>query len=436
MESDTASILIACLLLVLCLGVGGFFTLVETAVTEAHHGRLERLAQDSQIKADTALSMLDTPERTLSLAQVGITFTGIIIGIGTGLLLAPLIGHMLPPRLAGIWWLSLAIAILMMTCITLLVSEFIPKHIALQNPEKVLLRHQRGLSLLLWLLGPLLIVLDRAAHITMLLLGINPDKQTAVTEDEVKDLIEQGAEDGTFERSEQAMVDRIFHMSDQTAYALMTPRTQMLWLDLSDSLKHNLRLIRKTQQDVFPVGRDSLDEFCGILYAKDLLNAALENKSLNIAQYLHKPLFVPRSMEILRVLEKFKASGVHEAMVLDEYGGVIGFLTLDDLLGELIGDESTTTSPSEAEHPQIVPRDDHTWTVDGLCPIDEFKKMFDIDELPDEEHDHYQTMGGFVTSCFGHIPHVHERCHWQDFTFEIKKMDRARVDTIIMTQKK
>mgnify|MGYP000620814339 FL=1 len=130
----------------------------------------------------------------------------------------------------------------------------------------------------------------------------------------------------TAEKTEQDMVDRIFHMSDQTAYAFMTPRTQMLWLDLSDSLKQNLQLIRETPQDIFPVGRDSLDDFCGILYAKDLLNASLECQDLDLSQYIRKPLFIPRSMETFRVLEQFRDTEIHEAMVLDEYGGVIGFL--------------------------------------------------------------------------------------------------------------
>ena len=164
---------------------------------------------------------------------------------------------------------------------------------------------------------PFIRFLSGSAGGVLLLLGINPHVEDTVTEDEVKDLIEQGTEDGTFEKSEQAMVDRIFHMSDQTAYSLMTPRTQMLWLDLTDSLRHNLRIIREHPQNVFPVGRENLDDFCGVLYAKDLLNASLERKSLDLAQYIRKPMFVPRSMETFRVLAKFRDTGIHEAMVLD-----------------------------------------------------------------------------------------------------------------------
>lgn len=264
---------------------------------------------------------------------------------------------------------------------------------------------------------------------------LRKDKQEpeSVIEDEVKGLIEQGTEDGTFEKTEQAMVDNIFHMSDQAISALMTPRTRMLWLDLADPLKHNLRLIRETKQNIFPVGRDSLDDFCGVLHAKDLLNAALLKKPLELTQFIRKPLFVPRSMETLRVLEKMKSEGIHEAMVLDEYGGVIGFVRLMDILEEIIGEPITK---SEQEESQVVKKDDGSWLIDGLYSIDDFKERFEIDELPDEEHDHFQTMGGFLTACFGYIPKKGEKFSWEGFTFEVVAMDRARVAKILITREK
>jgi len=315
-------------------------------------------------------------------------------------------------------------------CLSQLLSELLPRdEAALDEASGDKYRHL--LSLLTLLARPCVLILTPLAHILLLLMGITPQKQGAVTEDEVKELIEQGTEAGTFEKTEQAMVDRIFHMSDQTIYALMTPRTQMLWLDLSDPLKHNLRLIRKHAQDVFPVGRDSLDDFCGVLYAKELLNASLARKTLDLAQYIHKPIFVPRSMETFRVLEMLKHSDMHEAMVLDEYGGVIGFVTLNDIMQEIIGDY---TPAGETEPIQMTPRDEHSWLMDGLYSIDDFKKRFNIAELPDEEHDHYQTMGGFLTSYFGYIPKTGEKCDWNGFTFEVVDMDRARIDKILVTQ--
>lgn len=418
------------ILLILFLSINGFFSMAEIAMAESHRGRLEKLQEEGHPDAGPALIILENPDRMLPLAQAGITLSSILTGLLTGAFLAPVLArfiHFIPHA----YLLSLMVSILVVTYVTLLFSEFLPKKTALQNPEQFLLNHHRSLNRLAKFMQPLLSLCSRSANLILLLIGINPNIEDTVTEDEVKDLIEQGTEDGTFEKTEQNMVDRIFHMSDQTAYSLMTPRTQMLWLDLSDPLKHNLRLIRETPQDIFPVGRDSLDDFCGVLYAKDLLNASLERRPLELSQYIRKPLFVPRSMETFRVLEKFRQTGTHEAMVLDEYGGVIGFLTLDDIVQEIIGDSHGANEPEPA---QITQRDENSWLVDGLLSIDDFKERFDIDELPDEDHDHYQTMGGFLTSYFGYIPKAGERKEWNGLIFEVVDMDRARIDKIMITR--
>ena len=431
MDSTDAGLLLV--LIVILLLLNSFFSLIETALMESHKSRLERLAEDEGEDAEdarAALAILDEPEDALSVTQIGITLMGILSGVASGVLLAPLLARplaFLPHATA----FSLVISIVVMTYILLLVGEFLPKKTALQKPEEVLLKHHKALTRLTRLMQPLIALLSRSANLILLIFGFNPKYDDTVTEDEVKDLIEQGTEDGTFEKTEQDMVDRVFHLSDQTAYALMTPRTQMIWLDLADSLRHNLRVIRQTPQEIFLVGRENLDDFCGILYAKDLLNASLAHKSLELSQYLRKPMFVPRSMELFRLLEKFRDTGIHEAMVLDEYGGVIGMITLDDILQDIIGASHTSV---ESEPMQITPRDDHSWYIDGLSSIDDFKERFDIDKLPDEDHDHYQTMGGFLTSYFGYIPKAGEKATWNGFTFEVVDMDRARINKILVTQ--
>lgn len=407
-----------------------FFALSETAITESHKSRLERLADEEGKHADDALKILDDPEKLLSVVQVGITFTSILIGLLIGGAVAPILAEaisFLPyPHLAAAVASTAVIAY-----ISLLLGEFLPKKIALQDPERCLIRFASWLMRLERSMRPAVSCLAGSAKVILLFIGVNPDKPDIVTEDEVKDLIEQGTEEGTFEKTEQTMVDNIFHMSDQTAYALMTPRTQMFWLDLEDSPEHNLNLILTNPDTVIPVGRGSLDDFCGILYAKDLLNASLEKKELDLASFVRQPMFVPRSMETFRVLEKFRETGMHEAVVLDEYGGVIGFLTLSDIVSEIIGD---SFSADEPDMPQMIPRGEDSWYMDGLFSIDDFKEKFDIDEpLPDEDKAHFQTMGGFLTSYFGYIPKEAETCRWGDFRFEIVDMDRARIDKILVT---
>lgn len=196
------------------------------------------------------------------------------------------------------------------------------------------------------------------------------------------------------------MVERIFHMGDQTAYSLMTPRTRMEWLDLDDDLDDNLAFIRESKSAVFIAGKDSLDEFCGIIYAKDLLNAVLDGKPLELASLVKKPLLIPRSMEPFRVMEKFRESGVNEGIVLDEFGGVIGFITYQDIVDKITAD----TAEEDEEGNPLEEIGDHVWQLEGLCSIDDFKERFNLEKLPDEERDHYQTMGGMVTALFGYIP--------------------------------
>ena len=426
-SSDTGLLLMLLCFLLVSLG---FFSLMETAIAESHRSKLERLLEEGNAHAAKALDLLEQSDRMLSLTQIGITMSSILIGACTGLLLTPRIAKLLPVPHADT--LALIVSVLLITTAALLFGEFLPKKTALQKPETMLLKYHGIMRLLARITRPLVSLLSGAANMILLIFGINPHAADTVTEDEVKDLIEQGTEDGTFEKTEQAMVDKIFHLSDQTAYALMTPRTQMLWLDLADSLWENMQLIRQTPQDIFPVGRDSLDDFCGVLYAKDLLNATLAHEVLDLSQYIRKPLFIPRSMETFRVLKQFRSTGIHEAMVLDEYGGVIGFLTMDDILQEIAGFSFTT---HEEETAQLTSRDENSWLVDGLYDIDDFKAKFSIDELPDEDHDHYQTMGGFLTSYFGYIPKAGEHIDWQDFTFEVMDMDGPRIDKIMITKK-
>ena len=421
------------LLTVFLVSASSFFALAETAITESHKSRLEKLADDGDKNAVAALTILEMPENVLSVVQIGITLTSILLGIVIGSAIAPLLEEILRflPYAHTIAFVLSTIAI---SYFTLLMGEFLPKKIAWQNPEKYLQRFHRWLHVLEYITRPAVSFLSNSANFLLLLAGINPHVTDTVTEDEVKDLIEQGTEEGTFEKAEQTMVDNIFHMSDQTAYALMTPRTQMFWIDLEDSIEHNLRLIKENPETIIPVGRDSLDDFCGILHAKDLLDACLEKRPIELSPFIRQPLFVPRSMETFRVLEKFRETGVHAAVVLDEYGGVIGFLTLTDIMNEIIG---TSFDADEIDAPQMIPRGKDAWYMDGLFSIDDFKEKFDIDvPLPDEDKAHFQTMGGFLTSYFGYIPKETEVCQWNDFTFEIVDMDRARIDKILVTHRR
>ena len=425
-----SSILPLALIIFLAL-TGGYFSLIETALKESSHGRLEKLSDDGNTVAKSALEILESPSLPLSVAQIGISLTGILAGI-CSVFNARFLSEQVV-FFAGTEIFSLAISVGFTTFIILLVGEFLPKRAAQQMPEEFLLKHYKSFRLIVKIFTPFVTMFSKIAGGVMIILGMNPETSDTVTEDEVKDLIEQGTEDGTFEKSEQVMVDRIFHLSDQTAYSLMTPRTQIVWLDISDELAHNLKIIRENPNTVLPVGNGSLDDCRGIIHTKDLLNVLLAAKNeteIDLTKLIKKPMYVPRTMETFRLVEKFQISGDSEAMVLDEYGGVIGFITLDDIMQEIVGAKDID-NPEETQFSRL---DKNSWLVDGLYEIDDFKRRFDIEFLPDEERDHFKTMGGFITSYFGYIPKVGETCEWNGLLFEVKSMDRARIAKIFVKQ--
>ncbi|MBR5913833.1 MAG: HlyC/CorC family transporter [Selenomonadaceae bacterium] len=415
--------------------MSGYFSLMETSLNEARHGRLEKLAQDGDKDAEAALKILDSPLNALYTAQIGITVTGILSGCSSILLSEFILIEInsLPhvDIVSHVEIISLVISFAVVIFIMLIFGSFLPARIAQQSPENFLMNHHKSIRVIVFLMMPLVYVFDKISGGLMMLFGMNPETTDTVTEDEVKELIEQGTEDGTFEEFERETVDKIFQLSDETVYALMTPRLHMSWLNITDDVEKNLKIIRETNQTIFPVGEGSLDEFKGVIYAKDLLDAVLNlqpDEKLDLTTLLKKPVFVPRTMEIFRLVDKFKVSGASAAIVNGEYGGVIGFVTLDDIAGEIVG-----TNEDEPREKQFLQKD-NSYIVDGLCDIDDFKSQFNIETLPDEEHEYFHTMGGFLTSLFGYIPKTGETYDWNGLRFEVIKMDKARIAKIRITE--
>lgn len=425
----TASMLPLALIFFLAI-MSGYFSLMETSLNEGRHGRLEKLVQDGDKNAEAALKILESPTSARSTAQIGITVTGILSGLFT----------LIPAKFIfdKIFFLPHAeviafiISFSAVACVMILFGRFLPARTARQSPENFLVNHHKSINVIVTLMSPLVALFEKFSSGVMIMLGINPETSDTVTEDEVKDLIDQGTEDGTFEKFEREAVDKIFHLSDETAYALMTPRFRMLWLDITDDVEKNLKIIRESKQNIFPAGEGSLDEFRGVIYSKDLLDAVLNLKpgeKIDLTALLKKPVFVPRTMDIFRLVEKFKASDTSAAIVNDEYGGVIGFVTLDDIAGEIVGVKDV-----EQPREKLIAQHDNFYLVDGLCDIDDFKNQFNIENLPEEEHEFFQTMGGFITALFGYIPKVGETYVWNGLRFEVMKMDRARVAKIKISQ--
>jgi putative hemolysin len=259
-------------------------------------------------------------------------------------------------------------------------------------------------------------------------LRVKPSAEPPVTEEEIQVLIEQGTQAGVFEEAEQDMVTGVFRLGDQQVSTIMTPRTEIVWLDLEDSPEETRRKITESAHTQFPVGQGSLDNILGVVQAKGLLSRCLARQPHDLKAVLQRALLVPETKPVLQVIELFRESRMHIALVIDEYGGLQGMVTINDILEGIVGD-----LPAVGEAPPgAVQREDGSWLLDGLMPVDEFKEILQIDELPGEDRGYYHTLGGFVMTRLGHIPSAADHFEWAKFRFEVVDMDGRRVDKVLV----
>jgi putative hemolysin len=259
------------------------------------------------------------------------------------------------------------------------------------------------------------------------LLGVKPSTEPSITPEEIKILIEQGRASGVFEEIEQEMIESILRLDERQVDTCMTPRTQIVWFDLEESPDAIRHKIATSQHSRFPVIEENLDNVLGIVHAKDLLTQLLAGQPLDLQALLRPPLYIPKSMSALKMLDLFKEKRTHLALIIDEYGGTHGIVTHNDILEDIAGNIPAT---SESDEPEAVRREDGSWLLGGLLPIDELKGIFDLGKLADEEN--YRTVGGFVTSQVGTIPTVGQRFEWGELRFEVVDMDGHRVDKVLV----
>jgi putative hemolysin len=261
------------------------------------------------------------------------------------------------------------------------------------------------------------------------LTGNQPRQELPVTEEEVRTLIRRGTAAGVFEASEQDMMEAVIGLGDKSARGLMTPRTQIVWLDLSDSTDTIRTKLSVSGRSRFPVCSGNLDDVVGVVHAKDLLASSLAGEALDLRASVQQPAFVPRTMTALQVLDHIKRSGSHLVFVVDEYGGIEGLLTHHDVLEAIAGDMPLGKSPVESK---AVQRRDGSWLLDGMLAVDEFKEIFNLESLPGERKDAYQTLGGFLFTQMGRVPSVTDFYVWNNLRFEIVDMDGKRIDKVLV----
>lgn len=405
------------------------FIFGEVAISEVHKSQIEKLYARNEKLKSKLLKIINEPIDYLTVMEMGSLIVNFFIGLGLTIFIINLFKEDFN-QLNFSYDISFKIAFIVITTIAIIsFVSILARHIATHNPPKALKFSSDYIILSKKLSLPFIILFRNVVNTVLLIFGVTPNLNQSITEDEVKDLIEKATEEGTFEKVEQDMVDRIFHMSDQSVYALMTPRTSMEWLDIEDPLYKNIDIIKKSSASFFILGKDNLDEIIGVVYLKDIANLLLDKQKIDFSAIAKKPIFVPRSMESFKLLEKFRKNQNNEAIVLDEYGGVIGFITIFDIINEVLGDISSNS----LNNAMLKQENDTTYVFDGLYPIDDFKEKFQIEKLPKEDQGHYKTMGGFLTATFGYLPEVGEKRIWQNYTFEIISMEKNRIGKIKFT---
>lgn len=419
------------IILVLIL-VNGLFAMAEIAIVSSRKLRLQQRADDGDRKAMIALKLADDPSRFLSTVQIWITLVGILAGAFGGATIAEQISLWLQ----GVPWLAaygevigVAVVVLLITYFTLVLGELVPKRLALQNAEKVAVNLAGIMNSVSRIASPLVSFLTVSTDFIVKILGVQADQGPSVTDEDIKSLLAQGTQAGVFQEAEQHMVAGVFRLADWDVGNLITPRTDVVWLDLDDPEVDTQRKIVESTHSQFPVARGSLDNVLGVVHTKDLLVNQLQRQSFNLERLMIEPIVVPESTPALEVLERFKDSPLKMALVIDEFGGLQGLVTINDILGAIVGETVISNQPSEES---IVLREDGSWLMDGMLSIDEFKDFLDLDELPDEKIADYQTLGGFIMTGLGRIPYPADHFEWGEYTFEVVDMDGFRVDKVLV----
>jgi putative hemolysin len=410
--------------------LNGFFAMSELAVVSSRRARLEQMAEQNVRGAKAALGLIDDPTRFLSTVQVGITLVGILAGAYSGATIAEPLGDALFDSLGpAAYPASVAIVVVGITYLSLVVGELVPKRIALNDPEAIAARVARFMRWLSVAGAPVVWFLRVSTDGLLKLLRVPEKPESTVTEEEVKSLIAEGARTGVFHMAERDMIDGVLRLADRSVRSVMTPRVEIVWVDLDDPVETIRREIAESGHSRFPAGRKGLDDLEGVVHTKDLLDQLARTGSFDIAGSLREPLIVHEGTPVLRLLEMFRENPVHMAVVVDEYGVVEGIVTPTDILTAIAGDLPEEVGDAEQE---AVRRDDGSWLMDGMIGIHEAERLLERRNMRGEED--FETLAGFVLARLGQIPQVGEAFDWDGLRFEIVDMDGRRIDRVLVAK--
>lgn len=424
------------LLLVFLLSLAnGFFALSEMSVVASRKSRLKQMARDSR-RARVALQLAEAPEQFLSTVQVGMTLIILVTGALAGDQLAEHFAELihgdgpawLEPYMRVLGWLA---GFLLMSLVQIIVGELVPKRAALTAPEKIASQIAVPMMVVSRITLPLVWLLNHVSTGILRVLGLHRKGANAATEEEIRLLVAESAEQGILDSDERNMVNRVLRLGDRTVGSVMTPRMKIAWLDIAAPREDNLEVLRQTPFSRYPVYRRDESEVIGTVEVKSLIRF-LETGAVDLFAHVARPLFVPATARALDLLESFRDADTQLALAVDEYGDIEGLVTLNDLLSAVVG----ATAPAADDTAQVGPiirRDDGSWLVDGSLPADDLRELLQLDRLPNEEEHDFRTVAGMVTTAFGHIPHAGESFTWQGHRFEVVDMDGARIDKVLVS---
>ncbi|MDO5823896.1 hemolysin family protein [Methanobrevibacter sp.] len=426
------TITIEIIIILILMFLNGYLSMAELAVVSIRKSKMQKYLDEGNKKAQIVMNLNENPNEFLSTVQIGISLIGILTGAFGGVTLAEPLSEL-------IYFIpyndiiSVTLVVIITTYLTLVLGEIVPKVIALNDPEKVALKVVKSIIILSKISKPISYVLAKSSSFVLWLMRIEDKSDEVVTEEEIELMIKEGRKDGTIEKEEEDIIKRVFKLDDQKVGSIMTPRNEIIWIDLEDDDDVNKIKIIESRRSIFPIAKGELDEFIGVVQAKDILSTIFRGEEVDVEKIVKEPLVVSEHMETLELLKEFKENQeyVHMSLVVDEFGSVEGLITLNDLLEGIVGH---IPGIDEEDEPEATLRDDGTWLIDGRYHIDKFKRLFEFENpLPDEEADKYTTLAGFVLSISGTIPDEGDKYECGRFIFEIIDIDGRQIDKVLVT---
>lgn len=407
--------------------LNGILSMSEIALVSARKARLELDAKRGNKSAQTALKLAGEPDRFLSTIQIGITLIGILTGLYSGEAfaynLAEVVRHVpvLEPYALGV---SKTIIVIIVTYLTLIMGELVPKRIGMGYAERVSMLVAKPMYFLSKLALPFVWLLSKSTSLVIKITGIKANEENKVTEEEIKAIVKEGFDGGEVQEVEQDIVERVFNLGDRNVGSIMTHRSDLVWLDVTDSIEKIREKVQEYLFNIYPVASEKFDNIKGVVYLKDLFGR-IDEPDFSLEEVIRPAQYLPENQSVYNALEQFKEARVKYGIVTDEFGGIQGIVTLKDIMEGLIGQV-----PEVGEEAEIVQRADGSWLVDGQYNFYDFLEYFDMEDLY-AEHD-YNTLSGLILEILERVPKTGETLTWLTFEFEIVDMDGARIDKVLV----